>query len=64
MKEITLIVRPDGSASLETRGYAGPACREASRFLEEALGCRTSEQLTGEFYSAVSSQSQNTAESA
>ena len=49
-KTIEIIVSPDGQSRVETKGFAGSDCREASRFLEEALGNRVSEQLTPEFY--------------
>ena len=32
------------------RGFAGRACRQASRFVEQALGRATAERLTAEFY--------------
>lgn len=47
---IEVIVSPDGQTRLETKGFAGRACREASRFLEQALGLATNEQLTAEFH--------------
>lgn len=50
MPEIVITVRPDGSTLVETRGFAGAACQPASRFLEDALGDRSSEQLTSEFF--------------
>ena len=50
MKTIKIIVSPKGESRVETKGFAGSECREASRFLESALGKRTSEQLTGEFH--------------
>jgi hypothetical protein len=49
-KIIRLIVSPTGEARIETRGFLGPECREASRFLEQALGQPLAEQLTAEFY--------------
>jgi len=49
-KTIEIIVSPDGQSRVETKGFSGSDCREASRFLEEALGNRVSEQLTPEFY--------------
>ena len=52
---IDIIISPDGQTTVQTRGFAGPSCREASRFLEEALGQRTGEQLTAEFHQAVES---------
>ncbi len=56
MKTITIIVSPTGETSLETKGFAGAECREASRFVEEALGKRQSEQLTGAFHASQSVQ--------
>ena len=50
-KTITLIISPKGETKVETHGFSGPACRDASRFIEEALGKRASETLTQEFYS-------------
>ncbi|PQO41790.1 hypothetical protein C5Y96_00425 [Blastopirellula marina] len=50
MKTIEIIVSPTGQLRLETRGFQGTECREASRFLEAALGQQTSETLTAEFH--------------
>ena len=50
MKTIEITVDRDGRVTVETKGFAGGQCREASRFVEEALGRRTSERLTGEFH--------------
>ena len=47
---IEIIISPDGKTTVQTRGFAGPSCREASRFVEEALGQRTGERLTAEFH--------------
>ena len=33
---IEVVVSPTGETKLETRGFSGSACREGSRFLEEA----------------------------
>jgi hypothetical protein len=49
-KTIEIIVSPAGEATVQTKGYSGSACRDASRFLEQALGERTGEQLTPEFH--------------
>jgi hypothetical protein len=56
MKTLELTVAPDGSSRLETRGFAGEACRDASRFLEDSLGIRLSETLTSEFHAEVLEQ--------
>lgn len=50
MKIIEIVISPSGQTRVETRGFAGAACRQASEFLEKALGRPTGEQLTGEFY--------------
>ena len=47
---IEVIVTPDGQTKVETKGFQGDSCRDASRFIEEALGGRLSEQLTAEFH--------------
>ena len=47
---IEIVVEPDGTTSVETRGFVGPSCREASTFIERALGSTTSETLTAEFH--------------
>ncbi len=50
MKTIEITVDPKGAAKVETKGWSGGSCREASRFVEEALGRATAEQLTAAFY--------------
>ena len=47
---IEVTVSPTGETTVQTRGFAGPACRDASQFVERALGERTSETLTAEFH--------------
>lgn len=50
-RTIEIFVSPGGDTRLETKGFAGPACQQASRALEDALGCRAGEERTAEFYS-------------
>ena len=59
MKVIEITVTPTGETKIETRGFQGASCRDASRFLEQALGQRTSEQLTAEFHETESNRQQN-----
>jgi hypothetical protein len=47
---IEVIVSPTGETKLQTKGFAGASCRDASKFLEQALGLRASEQLTAEYH--------------
>jgi hypothetical protein len=58
-KTIEIVVAADGQSRVETKGFAGPECRQASEFLEKALGQRTSEQLTAEFHQQVEEQQTN-----
>ena len=50
MKQIIIHIDQKGQTTVATRGFAGPSCRNASEFLEPALGKPTAEQMTGEFY--------------
>ena len=49
-KVIEIVVNPRGEATVQTRGFTGGACREASKFVTQALGQTTAETLTAEFY--------------
>lgn len=53
---IEVIVSPHGETHVETKGFTGAACQQASRFIEQALGNRQSETLTSEFYQAAGQQ--------
>lgn len=53
MKTIVLTISPTGETKLETRGYAGESCREASHWLEQALGQVTCDAPTAELYQSV-----------
>ena len=50
MKTIKITVDPKGNVRVETSGFTGGECREASRFVEQALGTRSAETLTAEFH--------------
>ena len=55
-KLIEIIVSSTGQTSVQTKGFVGGECRDASRFIEEALGQRVNESLTAEFHLAVQQQ--------
>jgi hypothetical protein len=57
-KIIRVIVGPKGETKVETKGFAGGECREASCFLEQALGQPVGEQLTAEFYQSGTTEQQ------
>ncbi len=50
---IEITVSPTGETTVQTKGYAGADCLQASRFLEQALGTAVSDQKTTEFYAEV-----------
>ncbi len=49
-RTIEIIVTPEGKTSVQTLGFTGSSCRDASRFIEEALGQKTADRPTAEFY--------------
>ncbi|AMV20170.1 DUF2997 domain-containing protein [Planctomyces sp. SH-PL14] len=59
MKTIEITVTPNGQTQVETKGFEGSSCRQASEFLERALGRTTDERLTPDFY-ATQYQSHHT----
>ncbi len=55
-KIIEVVVSPSGDIKVETKGFAGAECQNASAFIEKALGNRQSEKLTAEYHSQQSRQ--------
>jgi hypothetical protein len=47
---IEVIISPKGETKIETKGYSGSSCQAASKFLEDALGAKTSDLPTAELY--------------
>jgi hypothetical protein len=58
-KTIEIIITPEGNSSVQTLGFTGSSCRDASRFIEQALGKRTGEKLTAEFHQSESMRQAN-----
>ena len=52
MKTIEVIISPKGDTKIETKGFTGTSCQQASEFLEKALGSKVSDKPTAEFYQA------------
>lgn len=50
MKEIILTVDSNGATKIQTKGYKGKSCMNASKFLEDALGEGKDVQYTPEYY--------------
>ncbi len=57
-KVIRVIVGPKGETRVETKGFTGGECCEASRFIEQALGQPVNERLTAEFYQSQATDQQ------
>jgi hypothetical protein len=47
---IEVVISPQGETRIETKGFTGSSCRQASQFLEQALGTASNETLTAGFY--------------
>lgn len=52
---IEVVVSPQGETTIQTKGFAGSDCLQASKFLEQALGVTCQHQLTAEYYQATAS---------
>jgi hypothetical protein len=57
-KTIEIIIAPNGQSKVETKGFTGSECREASRFIEQAIGQQTNELLKSEFHQTATTQQQ------
>lgn len=51
-KQMIITISPAGETSLETSGFSGAACQDATRDFERALGVAGEETLTQEYYNA------------
>ena len=57
-RTIEITVDPQGGVSVKTNGFTGSSCKDASRFIEQALGTSGRESLLPEFYNQASSGEQ------
>ena len=55
---IEILVSPTGQSTVQTKGFVGSSCRDASKFIEQALGQQIGEQLTAEFHQTQPVQQQ------
>lgn len=53
---IEILVSPTGQTQIQTKGFTGSSCRQASQLLERALGKTTQEHLTPEFHQQTQEQ--------
>jgi hypothetical protein len=50
MKSIEIVINTKGETTVQTKGFTGSSCRDASRLIEQALGQMQSDKPTAEFY--------------
>ena len=55
---IEVLVSPTGEVTIQTKGYAGSDCLQATKFLEQALGVVSNDRKTAEFYQEAPVQQQ------
>lgn len=62
-KIIGLINKKTGEVTVSTEGYDGPACKEATKWIEQKLGfgADAKEELTQEFYNTTTNEQETTA---
>jgi hypothetical protein len=55
-KRIEITVDTKGNSQVETKGFSGSECLEASKFVEQALGKQTGTRTTAEFFASSVNQ--------
>lgn len=55
---IEVFVSPTGETALETKGFSGDECLQASKFLEQTLGVTAADRKTAEFHTTTEAQQQ------
>jgi hypothetical protein len=58
MKTIEVTISPKGETTIQTKGFAGSSCRDATKTLEQALGAVQSDKATAEMYQAATDVTQ------
>ena len=58
MKTIEITIDNKGECTVQTKGFAGASCREASKFVEQALGVVQSDTPTAELYQSQTESQQ------
>ena len=50
MKKIEILFGPDGEIEIEAFGYNGKGCKDATKFLEQALGSEKDTKMKTEWF--------------
>jgi len=59
MKEIEIIVKLDGTSTVEAKGFNGIGCTDATKVFEEALGAVEKRKKKPEFFTQTVNQNKN-----
>lgn len=58
MKIIEVVISPRGEVTIQTRGFAGAECLQASQAIEKALGAKLTYEATPEYYTTSAQQNE------
>ena len=53
---IEVVISPQGETTVQTKGFVGAECLQASKWIEQALGITTGDNKTTEFYQAATTE--------
>ena len=53
---IEVLISPTGETTVQTKGFTGGECHQASKWLEKALGVAATDQKTSEFFQAETTE--------
>ena len=62
MKQIEILIRPDGAVDMDVTGCAGPECEALTREAEAALGPVTQRRRKAEFYQRTQTETSQRAQ--
>ncbi len=51
--QFEVLISPTGETTIQTQGFVGAACQQATKALEAALGWKQSETLTAEYHQTI-----------
>ena len=61
-KTIEITIDTQGNSQVETKGFSGSECMQASKSIEDALGAQANRRTTPEFFDSETVQNQTAAE--
>ena len=56
MRIIEVVVSPQGKTTVQSKGFAGAECLQATKWLEQSLGIVTADNKTSEFFQAAATE--------